>query len=338
MERGFESLLLRFRGDQEECVSAEPVADAPRSVSRSSTADALVIAVVLNLNEWRDTVECVESLENAGHGRLEAIVVDNGSTDDSVSELRSRFPGVELIEAGRNAGFAIGNNLGIRRALERGADFVWLLNDDTVVEPGALEAMLNVTEREPRAGVIGCVLLENHVDAVQAWGGGTVNPAFGLATVLTAPADDLAYISGACMLLPRDVLASVGLLDESFFLFMEDVDLCYRVSEAGWSIAIAPDGFVRHKGNAAVRALGVGSRAVRRPDLRRVVRHLHWEHLVQRLFRGHGGFLRCLRLCPRGEVLPHPVDLVSAFGLGLWTGDPRGVLVPGAGRGAGRRW
>jgi GT2 family glycosyltransferase len=302
-------------------VSAEPVADAPRSGSRSSTADALVIAVVLNLNEWRDTVECVESLANAGHERLEAIVVDNGSTDDSVSELRSRFPGVELIEAGRNAGFASGNNLGIRRALERGADFVWLLNDDTVVEPGALEAMLDVTDREPRAGVIGCVLLEYHVHAVQAWGGGTMNPAFGLATVLTAPADDLAYISGACMLLPRDVLASVGLLDESFFLFMEDVDLCYRVSEAGWSIAIAPDGFVRHKGNATVGR----SASARELSVDRV----YAESCGIFMGKHSGlGLVPCataraltlaLRRVPRGETRRIPA-LVAAFGRGVRTG------------------
>lgn len=302
-------------------MSAEPVADAPRLVSRSSTADALVIAVVLNLNEWRDTVDCVESLENAGHGRLEAIVVDNGSTDDSVSELRSRFPGVELIEAGRNAGFAIGNNLGIRRALERGADFVWLLNDDTVVEPGALEAMLNVTAREPRPGVIGCVLLENHVDAVQAWGGGTVSPAFGLATVLTAPADDLAYISGACMLLPRDVLASVGLLDESFFLFMEDVDLCYRVSEAGWSIAIAPDGFVRHKGNAPVgRSASARELSVDRIYAEScgifVGKHSGLALVPCAMARA---LTLALRRVPRGEARRIPA-LVSAFGRGVRTG------------------
>jgi GT2 family glycosyltransferase len=234
-------------------VSADPAADASTTRGENSTVDALVIAVVLNLNGWPDAVTCLESLQGEDYERLEMIAVDNGSTDDSVAEIRARFPDVELIEAGTNAGFAIGNNLGIRRALARGADFVWLLNNDTVVERSALRAMLAEVDRDPRAGIIGCVLLENHVDEVQTWGGGTLYARFGLATVLTAPADDLAYISGACMLLRREVLETVGLLDEAYFFFMEDVDLSYRAEQAGWSIAIARDGFVRHKGGVTIQ-------------------------------------------------------------------------------------
>ena len=215
-----------------------------------------VCIVVLNWNGWGDTAACLASVRQLHYDNTEVIVVDNGSTNDSVLRLRSEFPWANLIETGKNLGFAGGCNVGIRRALADGADFVWLLNNDTTVDPEALSRMVENAQSDLRIGAVGsAIYCMEEPDRLQAWGGGYVNFVLGRSRHFLEPVSDqwIDYITGASVLLRRTALESVGLLDEGFFFFWEDADLGFRLRRAKWKLAVAGDSTVWHKESSSLR-------------------------------------------------------------------------------------
>jgi len=222
-----------------------------------------VAVILLNWNGWRDTVRCLSSLR-LSHAPHRVIVVDNASTDDSVARIREAFPDVTLLQSGTNGGFAFGNNVGIRHALATGADFVWLLNNDTCVTPRTLSAMLDVALADPCVGVVGSVIRDIHTPhAVQAWGGGRVMLPLGYVRHFREPAQmgATSYLTGASLLIRREVLEHVGLLDEGFFMYWEDTDYAFRARRAGWGLAVAGNSDVLHAesstaGKASIRQVG----------------------------------------------------------------------------------
>jgi GT2 family glycosyltransferase len=212
--------------------------------------DPRVAVIVLNYNGWHDTVECLRSLEKMDYPNYWTIVVDNGSADDSVARISEHFPEIPLIETGRNLGEPRGNNVGIRRALDEGAEYVWVLNNDTVADPGSLGAMVRTAEAAPAVGAVGSVLFYmSEPEQVQAWGGGRVLMWWGTARYLKGPVpeESLHYITGGCILLRSQALWDVGLLDERFFLYWVDAELSFRLRKAGWSLAVAEGSHVWHK-------------------------------------------------------------------------------------------
>jgi len=214
------------------------------------TSEPKVFVILLNWNGWRDTVKCLRSLEGLNYSDYVILVVDNGSTDDSVARIRERYPGVLLIETGQNLGFSAGNNVAIRYALERGADYVWLLNNDTIVDPHSLSAMVEVAEANPKIGAVGSVLYEmNQKDKIQAYGGGRIHLWLGMSrhVLVPIPDDNLGYIIGASLLARRPLMEDVGLLDDNFIMYWEDADYAFRMRAAGWKLAVAPEARVWHK-------------------------------------------------------------------------------------------
>ena len=208
-----------------------------------------LVAVVLNWNGGDDTLAALASL-----GAVPAICVDNGSTDGSDLAVEERFPEVELIRTGANLGFAGGNNVGIRRALERGAEWVLLLNNDAVVEPGLPEALARAAERRPDAGLLACLILGEDGSTVQ-YAGASFHPRFGYSgrVETTAPSSlrDVDRADGAAVAVSREAAERAGLLDDSLFLYVEDVDWSLRMRAAGFAVVLVPDARVRHKGSAA---------------------------------------------------------------------------------------
>ena len=204
----------------------------------------------------------MDSVTNFQHTRAaddELVVVDNGSTDDSVAVLTREYPWLTVLRTHENLGFAAGNNVGITLALQSGADYVWLLNNDTQVSENALRSMLRVAEDNPQIGAVGSVLLEGrNARKIQAWGSGAVNLWTGVARQHTKRVVEckIDYVIGASMLLRSAALKDAGLLDEGYFLYWEDVDLCFRMRARGWRLAVAGDAFVRHEGNASSKTLG----------------------------------------------------------------------------------
>ena len=212
-----------------------------------------LLAVVLNWNGGEDTPAALASL--AG---IETICVDNGSTDGSDGEVERRFPDVELIRTGANLGFAGGCNVGIRRALEHDAEWVLLLNNDAIAEPGLAAALERAAAARPDAGILACkVLFEDGATVMYA--GASFNARLGYSGRRTGfgrrdtfhEAHDVDRADGAAMAISRAALDRAGLLDERLFLYVEDVELSLRVREAGLAVVFVPDAVVCHKGSAA---------------------------------------------------------------------------------------
>ncbi|MEW5739585.1 MAG: glycosyltransferase family 2 protein [Myxococcota bacterium] len=215
-----------------------------------------VAVILLNWNGWRDTVAAVESVERQRVPASWIVVVDNASTDGSEAELRARCPRAVVLQSGANLGFAGGNNVGVRWSLAQGADAVWLLNNDAVADEGALGALIEVDEQRPDAGAIGARIYEYaERERLQCWGGGWINLWAGRAREFNrrVSEEQLDYISGCALYLPRRAIERSGMLDEGFFMYFEDAELSLRYREQGWSLAVAPDAKVFHKGGASAR-------------------------------------------------------------------------------------
>ena len=213
--------------------------------------------VVLNWNGWQDTLACVASLQLLDYGNWELFLVDNASSDGSVAHFNQALPGVHVLQTGSNLGFGGGCNAGIRQAMAAGADYVWLVNSDAVVDPGALSAMVGLAEQDPSLGSVGSVVYEADAPArIQLWGGGHVNLWLGRSTHCQG-SDTPDFVSGASLLLRSAALQHVGLFDDSsFFMYWEDTDLGFRLRKAGWRLAVAPESKIWHKQSAS---LGVGN-------------------------------------------------------------------------------
>jgi GT2 family glycosyltransferase len=215
-----------------------------------------VCIALLNWNGWQDTVGCLASLQKIDFKEYCIVVIDNGSTDDSVLRIREQFSKIEIIQLQQNLGFAGGCNVGIRHAFALGVQYVWLLNNDTRVSPGALRDMVKMAETDPSIGAVGSVIynMSGPPHGIQAWGGGRVNLWFGRSSHYTEeiPGDKLDYLTGASMLLRREALEDIGLLDEGFFMYWEDADLCFRLKRAGWKLAVARESQIWHKESASL--------------------------------------------------------------------------------------
>ncbi|MBV8080084.1 MAG: glycosyltransferase family 2 protein [Actinobacteria bacterium] len=212
-----------------------------------------LVAVVLNWNGGEDVLRALDSLAGT-----ETVCVDNDSTDGSDARVERRFPRVELVRTGVNLGFAGGNNVGIRRALARGADWILLLNNDAVAEPRLAEALERAAAARPDAGILACKVLFEDGATVQ-YAGASFNAALGYSGRRTGygQADryhdlrDVDRADGAAMALSSKLVERVGMLDEELHLYVEDVELSLRARAAGFAVVFVPDAVVRHKGSSS---------------------------------------------------------------------------------------
>lgn len=227
---------------------------------KASTLPRVVI-VVLNWNGAADTIECVASINASSYPHYRVLVVDNGSTDDSVPRLRSAFPALWLMETGANLGFAGGNNVGIRAALDAGCDAVILLNNDTTVAADWLEAFVQAAQTLPPGSVLGGKIF--YTSAPQTiWHFGARWDAercrFNLIGRGTpgsqwSAIEAVDLVIGCCMWLPRTTIDAVGLLEEDFYLNYEETDWCSRARRAGFSLFSVPGVQVWHKISASFK-------------------------------------------------------------------------------------
>ncbi len=200
---------------------------------------------------------CLDSLRGQSQKGLEILVVDNGSTDGSLEFIRDNYPQVEVIRNGKNLGFAEGNNVGIRHAFNRGADYVLLLNNDTVSEPDAVERMIEASQRDINIGIVGPLIRDlDKRDKMVELGldcdllGYPVN---NIMTRIHEKDPHPFYIAGCAILVKSKVFATIGFLDPSYFIFAEDLDFCWRARLAGFEILATPEAVVYHKSGGTVR-------------------------------------------------------------------------------------
>jgi GT2 family glycosyltransferase len=220
----------------------------------------MVCCVVLNWNGWQDTLACLRSLEHQTHQPLRVLVVDNGSTNDSVEQIRafiiaSTSPTqFTLVETGANLGFAKGTNVGVREALRLNSNYIWVLNNDTECPPDTLAKLVRTAEANRTAGIIGTVLLYHHNPSqVQAWSGGHISRWTGTSRHYTAPTPQVqgSYVTLASALVRPQVFRDIGLLYEGAFMYYEDPDFGVRMADSKWTIAVAEDTAVLHKEGAS---------------------------------------------------------------------------------------
>lgn len=214
--------------------------------------------IVLNWNNWEDTISCVESLQKSECTELfKIVVIDNCSSDNSAEHIQTACPQIEFIQNDSNLGFGGGCNKGLRRAISDDAEFAWLINNDAIVYTDSLQELLNTANSEPSAGIIGSALYcMDNSEKVQAWGGGHINFWTGSVKHICDKKDapKLQYITGASMLIRVSALREAGIFDDdSYFMYWEDADLCFRFMKYGWRIAVAEKSRVLHKESASFR-------------------------------------------------------------------------------------
>lgn len=214
-----------------------------------------IAIILLNWNGKKDTLECLASLEKVTYSNFQTIVVDNGSTDDSVAAFRAAYPDMPILETKENLGFAGGNNVGIEWVLRHHAEWILLLNNDTVVAPDFLDAFLAAATLEPRAKILGAKILRYHhpkvidhlggfwspqiAEFISPESGHTDHPYFNMQRV--------DYVCGAALFMHRSVPETIGLLEPKFFLFWEETDFCFRARKAGFETWTAPEAKIWHK-------------------------------------------------------------------------------------------
>ncbi len=217
-------------------------------------------AVVLSWNGREDTLRCLESLALVD-GELRVVCVDNGSTDGSQRAVRERFPGMTLIEAGANTGYSHGNNLGIRDALEHGARWVVLVNNDATVAADVIAGFAQAAAEQPRVGILaGKVYFADRPTTIW-FAGQRVRELIGYSGRPRGygredgppyeRVEPTGRAVGALMAISREAIEKVGLLDEDLFAYVEDVDWALRVRQAELEILFAPGARAWHRVSAS---------------------------------------------------------------------------------------
>jgi GT2 family glycosyltransferase len=221
----------------------------------SMTDDILIVLVNWNLKD--DTLDCIDSLLNAGIQPGQIIVVDQGSTDGSVEGFKARFnSSIHIIENNQNLGYADGVNHGAVHALEMGAEWVMVMNNDTIVSPDLFEKLTLTAQQYPQYSILAPLILY-HEDPERIWFfGDRLIP--GTLATYSLYKEDLAteklpkissvdFISGCGMMIRSDIFREVGYFDTSFFMYGEEVDFCQRVRQAGFKLASVSGAKMWHK-------------------------------------------------------------------------------------------
>lgn len=219
-----------------------------------SSASPRVVAIVLNWCAESDTAACLESLAAQTYPALTTLLMDNASPDGSGDRLHGRFPELPYLQTGANLGYAGGNNRGFEWALANGADYVLVLNDDTVVDPDCVTRLVDAA-RETGAAVTAPQILYFDEPELVWYGGGRLSIGRGMGYHLreNTPIDpaqqreDVTFVCGCCFLMRADVLRTVGGFEESFFAYAEDTELSLRLQRLGHRMIYEPSARVLHR-------------------------------------------------------------------------------------------
>ena len=221
-----------------------------------------ILIIIVNYNETGTIFDCLKTLIDFNPGirgyDLKILVVDNGSTDGSVENLKSQISNLKtksqssklkelkVIRNKKNLGFAGGVNVGIREVLENGADYIFLLNPDGAVTEDTINKLIEIAHGDKRIGIVGPLILDQHKNVWSA--GGIIDKKRYTAghTFKVNGQKEADFVSGCAMLIKGEVFQEIGLFDERFFLYFEDADFCLRAKKAGFKVIFTPEVVVYH--------------------------------------------------------------------------------------------
>jgi hypothetical protein len=247
-----------------------------------------VYIVIVNWNNSRDTIECIDSVLKINYPDYKIILVDNNSEDDSLEKIKNWIVDkniyfaeydsmlnkikdtgnlseikIIIVKNNYNAGFAGGSNLGIKLALKDNVDYVWLLNNDTVVEKNSLIEMVKLAESDSKIGIIGSKLMsyyeKNKIQDIGGWltlSSYITGRYYGHDTIDKEEYNKIIepdYIKGASMLINLNLIKDIGLMNEDYFLYWEETDYCIRAKRNHWKLYYCPTSIVWHKEGATTK-------------------------------------------------------------------------------------
>jgi GT2 family glycosyltransferase len=225
----------------------------------------LVVVVVLAHNHYADTAECLGSLQQLDYASLRVLVVDNGSTDDTADRVRTEFPAATLVQSGKNLGVAGGFNAGIVPALRHGADYVFILNNDTTLAPDMMTCLVREAEADSHTGIL-MPKIVYYSEPGRIWSAGARYRRFPPAIVMRGldqpdgpPFDTpvtLDFVPTCGLLVPRRTFEQVGLLDDGYFFYFDDWDFSLRVRQTGMTIRYVPQARLCHKVSRTIQQKG----------------------------------------------------------------------------------
>ena len=246
-----------------------------------------VTAVVLNWCNEHDTRACVDSLERQDYPALTILLVDNGSPDGSGPRLHARYPGASYLQTGKNLGYAGGNTLGMKEALEAGAEYVLVINNDTVLERSCVTELAQAARAE-RVGAVGTKILRYDAPDRIWFGGGEFDRTRAIGRHLREnevdadPAERavtvVSFLTGCCLLVPAATLRTVGYFRDDFFNYTEDVEYGLRIMKGGLRLLYAPAARLRHRVPPVGTLPSPSQIRLRDRNRRRIVR-LHYSPL-----------------------------------------------------------
>ena len=224
----------------------------------------LVAIVILNYKGLEDTIECVESIKKITYKDFFCVIVDNHSEDGSYENLLKRFPEHVVIGSDKNSGYANGNNLGIKYAIQEGAEYVCILNNDTIVEPNFLTILVEQMKKDNTIGIAGPKICEYFQPEIVQSTGAMINLYMGKTPSLNARMEERKvsdqiikcdYVGGACLMIKCEMIEKVGLIPECYFLFFEETEWCLRAKKNNYQVVCVPRAKIFHKGSAAIKKI-----------------------------------------------------------------------------------
>jgi GT2 family glycosyltransferase len=217
-----------------------------------------VAVIVLNWNGKKDTLACLESLQAQNDIQTKIILVDNGSDDDSVSAVAEQYPDAEIIETGLNLGYAGGNNVGLKRSLERGFEYILVLNNDTILDPYCIANLVMGLQANPNGAAAAPKTFFLDAPATIYFAGGKLNSDGSPEHIGWEQHDgpqfrssDTEWLTGCAILFRAAALKRIGLFESKFFLLFEDLDWCMRASRLGYKLTFVAEAKLWHKGSAS---------------------------------------------------------------------------------------
>jgi len=215
-----------------------------------------VSVIILNWNDYHSTAECIESLRKIHYDNYEIIIVDNDSNDNSEERLHKLYPEYRLIQTGQNLGYAGGNNRGIEAAIENKSEYILLLNNDTIVSEDFLEKLIQIAEDNKDGGLYGGKILYYNYPEKIWYAGGKINWVKGSGFSYGSTKSEIlrnenaipvTFITGCMMLIRTEVVKNIGLLEEKYFLYLEDTEYSARALRNGYNLYYCPKCIIYHK-------------------------------------------------------------------------------------------